>query len=201
MIILDNQGNIDLTKLNIKKKAIFAVFYTKEKVKLFNNLNDPFVKSCIKEIEGYQFILCFRHDNRLGFIGGTIENNENEKETLLREIKEETPGFFEIVKPKIENDDYKKVYSYYDKKQFLVIYYLIPFSQDEMLKLKEKIPYSLTSEITGINFVNVYDKETHLKLFGKKFKEKGIYSLLKSNQIIDKEIIKFLINEIFKIKL
>ncbi len=178
------------------KEFVFLTFYSKDRFKIFNNLNDPFVEKCIRNIEGYSFLLIFRHDSRFGFIGGSVEDGSLE-ENVLREVKEETPGFFEIAKKKIENEQCEKVHYYYknDKKEFLSTYFLVPLSAEEYLSLKERVPYSYTPEAVGFNFVLVPTfPENYVKKLFKDSKNKGIYGLMKNN-IVDKSIIVYLLKK------
>jgi len=194
--LIDENSYSKIRKSKNLKELVFLTFYSKDRFRIFDGLNDPSMEEYVKNIEGYSFLLIFRQDSRLGLIGGSVENGSLE-ENVLREVKEETPGFFEIAKKKIENEQCEKVHYYYkkDRKEFLSTYFLVPLSVEEYLSLKERVPYSYTPEAVGFNFVLVPTfPENYVKKLFKDSKNKGIYGLMKNN-IVDKSIIVYLLKK------
>lgn len=141
-----------------KKNAVFLVIYTNE-ISPWKYFMDEMKHTICPAV-----IMIDRWDGRIGFPGGTLEENEPLLEALVREIKEE-------IGIKVKPDKVQEVVSFEDEKivthlyalyvheiEFLHIYYHIlnNFARSILKHAYEEDDEShFMSEITGIKIVPI----------------------------------------------
>jgi len=181
-------GTVGLTAQN----AVFLAIYVKE--------ISPW--KYFKDELGHQqcpaIIMIDRWDGRMGFPGGTMEEGETPKQTLIREVKEE-------IGINAKADKLHEIVSHTGKItthlfglavleiEFLHIYYHIlnNFARSTLLHAYEEGDSSrFMSEITGIKIVPLID-----------YKGKGIEMFLKNNFAgASKEELHIILSEVLKLR-
>ncbi|OQX59981.1 MAG: hypothetical protein B5M52_01815 [Helicobacteraceae bacterium 4484_230] len=176
-----------------KKNAVFLAIYVEE-ISPWKYFKDQ-----IRHVKCPAIIMIDRWDGRMGFPGGTVEENETLLDALVREVKEEI-GI--NVRPekvhKIVSYEGKYLTHLYGLKvleiEFLHIYYhmLNNFARSILLHAYEEGDEShFMSEITGIKIVPLIEHEG-----------KGISKFLQNGFAGSaKEELQTILREIFKMKI
>lgn len=176
-----------------KKNAVFLAIYV-ESIAPWK-----YFKDTMQHLKCPALIMIDRWDGRMGFPGGTVNENENLMEALMREIKEEI-GI--TIKPShvepIASHENRIVTHFYGLKvleaEFLHIYYHIlnNFSRSILLHAYEEGDEShFMSEITGIKIVPLIQHEN-----------KGINRFLENSFAgATKEDLEVLLNEVLQLKM
>lgn len=193
-----NERHMDIQRIpfgqinKTKKNAVFLAIYVKE-IAPWKYFHDD-----IKHMKCPAVIMVDRWDGRMGFPGGTMENNEPILEALRREIKEEIGISIrpEKVHP-IASHEWKICTHFYglevNELEFLHIYYHIlnNFSRSILLHAYEEGDESrFMSETTGIKIVPIV-----------KHKDKGINRFLENSFAgATKQDLEIFLKEILKVE-
>ena len=177
-----------------KKNAVFLAIYVKN-ISPWKYFNDD-----IKHITCPALIMIDRWDGRMGFPGGTMEENEPLIEALRRETKEEIGIRIrpEKVRPIASHEWSKMCTHFYGlevlETEFLHIYYHIlnNFARSTLLHVYEEGDSShFMSEITGIKIVPIIEHAG-----------KGINKYLENSFAgSSKEELQIIINEVLDLQL
>ena len=167
-----------VTKVKHERVGVFVTFVTKNPEKIWRN-NPDLTGKPVQDANVYEFTIFMRHDCRLGFIGGSKEQNEILKEAVIRETNEELPSVTEIVKEKIENNDYERLVHTNGRMNFVL--FVVKVTNDEFKKIVEMMKTQFHDdtyrEITGICTIPVY-KLKYLSDKVRQKKDRGLYVLL-----------------------
>ena len=170
--------NKRVDRLAAPKRGVFATFLCIEPRKIYKN-NPDLKITRLPETDVYELTIFLRHDHRIGFIGGSAEQNESIEQTLIREVSEEVPSIENDIKKYLESNNYDVLI--HTNGKFDAVLYVFKLKYEEFKNVVDKIKNVIFNDELNVfkELVGMYVCPIHNYVHEKirKKKDRGLYKL------------------------